>query len=123
MKRREFLYTAAAAPAAITMQGEDRFQSLFNGRTLEGWTVQQGPESAFYVAEGAIVSSDSSRFPAWLRSSRMYENFEFECEFYLDGWIDGGIYLHVPEHGRMNWNGMQIKIFHQVDEVPKPNSM
>jgi hypothetical protein len=119
MNRREFLLT----PALFALQAQDRMEPLFDGSTLRGWSVQDGPESAFYVKDGAIAGSPSSDFPAWLRSDKQYENFDFRCEFFVQGWIDGGIYLHAPEHGRQTWTGMQIKIFHQLDKEPRPNSM
>ena len=46
----------------------------------------------------------------------------FEVNFFK-GWMDSGIYLHAPEHGRPMWNGMQIHLFHQNDEKPMPQSM
>ncbi len=77
MNRREFLASAAATPVALTFESEDSFVSLFDRVSLQGWNVEEGPESAFYVSEGAIVASKSSTFPAWLRSSQRYENFDF----------------------------------------------
>jgi hypothetical protein len=123
MHRRNFLSSAILAPAAVSAQNETGFTPLFDGRTLSGWTIQDGPESAFYVKDGAITASPSSIFPAWLRSQRQFENFDLRCEFFIHGWIDGGIYLHAPEHGRPTWCGQQVKIFHQLDKEPKPNSM
>jgi hypothetical protein len=123
LNRREFLASAAAVPPALTLKSEDDFVPLFDGVSLRGWNVEEGPESALFVSEGAIVASKSSNYPAWLRSDRRYENFDFRCEFYIRGWIDGGIYIHAPRHGRATWAGMQIKIFHQQDEVAKSNSM
>ncbi len=126
MKRRDFLTAAAVSPvlcAAPQAAGEVGFTTLFDGRTLDGWSVADGPESAFYVDDGAIVVHESAGFPAWLRSARQYENFDFRGEFFVKGWTDSGIYLHAPEHGRNMWCGMQIHIFHQVDEKPAPESM
>lgn len=102
---------------------EPGFTSLFDGKTLNGWTVQDGLSGAFYVEDGCIVVNHSFGFPAWLRSARQYENFDFRGEFFLKGWMDSGIYLHAPEHGRPMWNGMQIHLFHQNDEKPMPQSM
>ncbi len=129
MQRRNFISAAAAAAASAVPAFQAAAQtapaevSLFDGKSLDGWTVQQGPESAFYVNDGAIVVSESGNFPTWLRSARQYENFDFRAEFYIRGWIDSGIYIHAPEHGRNSWEGVQVKIFHQADEQPKPNSM
>ena len=60
MNRRSFLAAAAAAPLAAAQDtAETGFTPLFNGRTLDGWTVKDGPESAFYVADGAIEPDSS----------------------------------------------------------------
>ena len=123
MDRRRFLSGVVAAPALAAAQSSDSFVPVFDGKTLAGWSIQQGAESAFYVRDGAIVVHESSGFPAWLRSSAQYENFDFRGEFFIQGWTDSGIYFHAPEHGRNTWVGMQMKIFHQQDEKPMSNSM
>lgn len=126
MNRRAFLTAASAVPvllAAPQNSDESGFADLFDGQGLTGWSVRDGPESAFYVNSGAIVVHESAGYPAWLRSARQYENFDFRGEFFVKGWTDSGIYLHAPEHGRNMWCGMKIHIFHQVDEHPAPESM
>ena len=109
-----------ATPQAAEAPG---FVRLFDGESLAGWSVEGGRESAFYVNDGAIVAHESEGYPAWLRSVRQYENFDFRGEFYVKGWMNSGIYLHAPEHGRNMWCGMKINIFHQVDGKPAPESM
>ncbi len=108
---------AAAAPAPSEPT------ALFDGKTLSGWVIEQGPPTAFYVDRGELVVHDSGNYPAWLRSSREYENFDLRGEFFVQGWIDSGIYIHAPLHGRPTWEGVQFKIFHQADEKPSSNSM
>ena len=125
MKRRDFL-AAGAAPllfAAPQSADESGFVPLFDGRSLAGWSVQDGPEAAFYVNDGAIVVHESAGYPAWLRSARQYENFDLRGEFFVKGWINSGIYLHAPEHGRNMWCGMKINIFHEANEHAAPESM
>src|ERR1700724_1872827 len=123
MHRRRFLTDIAAAPALAAAQSPASYTPLFDGKTLSGWSIQQGPESAFYVQDGAIVVHESSGFPAWLRSAKQYENFDFRGEFFIKRWMDSGIYFHAPEHGRPMWNGMQLHIFQQGDTIPMPQSM
>lgn len=123
MNRRVFLSGAALAPALLDADTEAGFVSLFDGATLNGWSVQQGPESAFFVKDGAIVVHEGSNFPTWLRYDREFENFDFQCEFFVKGWINSGLYLHAPEHGRNTWCGMKINIFHKQDAKPLPESM
>ena len=127
--RRTFLAAAATVPLALradrsqSPEIEQGFVSLFDGRTLAGWSVQEGPPSAFRVVDGAIVVDEGANFPAWLRSDRQYENFDFRCEFFLKGWMNSGVYLHAPEHGRNIWVGMKINLFHQPDAEPRPESV
>ena len=121
--RRQFLASLTAFLAARRpIPAEDRVP-LFNGRDLSGWHVRNGPESAFYVSDGAIAASPSSAWPAWLSTDREYENFDFSCEVFFKGWTDGGIYIHAPEHGRPAQCGLKINLFHQADKEPKTNSM
>src|SRR6476619_7534353 len=97
MTRRHF----ATLPVATALLAADTPPtSLFNGTSLDGWTIREGPESAFYVKDGAIFIHEGSNFPTWLRSQKQYENFDFECEVFIKGWANSGIYLHAPEHGR-----------------------
>jgi hypothetical protein len=123
MNRRDFMAASVAAPVLLQAQAEAGFTSLFTGRDLSGWSVQEGPESAFYVDKGDIVGTVSSDFPVWLRYDRQFENFDFRCEFFVKNWTDGGVYFHAPEHGRNTWIGGQVKIFHQIDPDPRSNSM
>ena len=125
MKRRDFLAAAGAAPllfASPQSSNESGFTPLFDGKSLDGWTVKDGPETAFYVKDGDIVVHEGGGFPAWLRSAKQYENFDFRGEFFVRGWTNSGIYLHAPEHGRNTWVGMKINIFHQADAQPRPES-
>ena len=101
---------------------EDGFASMFDGRSLKGWSIREGPETSFYVRDGAIVVHEGAGFPAWLRYDRQYENFDFRCDFYVKNWTNSGIYFHAPEHGRNMWVGKMINIFQKEDLKPLPES-
>src|SRR5512140_3802822 len=128
MNRRAFLAAMPSLPlatgllAASSAETEDGFVSLFDGKTLNGWTIEEGPESAFYVRDGNIVVHEGSNVPTWLRSAKQYENFDFRCEFFVKDWINSGIYFHAPEHGRNMWIGKMINIFHKQDPKPRVES-
>src|SRR5207253_709614 len=84
MNRRQFLSTAAVPAllqAQAQAQAESGFTPLCDGKTLRGWKIKEGPETAFYVNDGSIVVHDSAGFPAWLSSEKQYENFDFRGEF------------------------------------------
>lgn len=121
MQRRHFLALPLAAPLAAA-EAESGFTSLFDGKTLRGWRIKDGPETAFYVDDGAIVVHPSANFPTWLSTAQRYENFDFRGEFFLKGWIDSGIYLHAPDHGRNSYTGFEVNLFHQQEKVPTTNS-
>ena len=120
MNRRDFITGMTLLPTILPDPADEGFTSLFDGSTLNGWTIQEGSESAFYVKDKAIVVHEGSNFPTWLRSDKRYENFDFQCEFFVEGWINSGIYLHAPEHGRNTWIGMKINLFHQQDKTMRP---
>ncbi|MEX2263430.1 MAG: DUF1080 domain-containing protein [Bryobacteraceae bacterium] len=113
MHRRSFL---GLIPAALLGAPEEGFVSLFDGTSLSGWNIREGPESAFYVRDGAIAVHEGSNFPTWLSSEKQYENFDFRGEFFIKGWMNSGIFLHAPEHGRNTWIGMKINLFQKRDE-------
>ena len=117
MQRRNFL---AIFPAMAF--GDEAPPALFDGRTLAGWTIAEGPESSYYVEDGAIVGSPSAEYPAWLRSARQYENFDLEFEYFLKGWMDGGVYFSAPEHGPRSRCGFKVSLFHQQDTEMRTNS-
>ena len=121
--RRSFLLASPLLASLLRAQPEEGFRPLFDGRTLNGWRVREGPSSAFYVEDGAIVAHRSSNYPTWLSTARVFENFDFRCEFFLQGWSDSGVYIQAPEHGPPSAAGFKINIFHQVDKEPKPESM
>lgn len=122
MTRRSLIQSLPLLPAALSAQNGDGSTALFDGRSLAGWSIQEGPESAFYVNDGAIVGTPSSAYPAWLRSEKQYENFDAEFEWFVRGWNDGGFYFSAPEHGTRSRCGFKLSLFHQVDKSPKTNS-
>ncbi len=119
MHRRNFL---ASLPCLLGAAGEEPSKPLFDGRSLAGWTIVEGPESSYYVDDGAIVGSPAAEYPAWLRSSGRYENFELEFEYFLKGWMDGGVYFSAPEHGPRSRCGVKVSLFHQQDAEMMTNS-
>ena len=123
LPRRHLLALLAAAPAALPQDPDSDFTPLFDGSSLNGWTIEHGPDSAFYVQDGAVVIHPGSNFPTWLRSLREYENFELRGDIFIDGWANSGLYLHAPRFGRPTWCGLKVNIFQKNDDPPLPESM
>lgn len=109
---------------AITGAGllRARPAALFDGRSLDGWEIVDGPESSFHVTDGAIAVSPFASYPTLLRTRKEFENFDLSCEFFVRGWTDSGLYLFAPRYGPPTDCGMQIKVFHRPDEAPSAYS-
>jgi hypothetical protein len=108
------LVSRAADPSPVT---------LFDGKTLDGWSIADGPRSAFFVDDGAIVVHHGSNFPTWLRTNREYENFDFSCEVFIKGWANGGLYFAAPLYGRPTECGFKVNLFQKRDNPPLGESM
>lgn len=114
MTRRGFLLQTSAVPLVLSA-ANDSFTPLFDGKSLTGWTIVNGPESAFYANEGAIVVHEGSNYPTWLRTNREFENFEFRCEVFIKGWANGGLFFGAPLYGRPTECGFKVNLFQKQD--------
>ena len=79
-------------------QTETVYESLFNGKNLEGWTII-GPPANVSVNEGNMVlkmTTHTSRH-AFIRNNTKYENFILELDFKRDKSIDSGILFRALE--------------------------
>ena len=70
-------FLAATAPPSV--QEEEGFSPLFNGRDLEGWVVVNGDDSTWRAEDGMLRTTGQPT--GVLRTDRMYENFVLELEW------------------------------------------
>ncbi len=66
----------ALSPASA----QDGFTPLFNEKDLSGW-ASVGTPDAFNVEKGAMLSTDASPYPSWLRTEMPYQNFILRLEY------------------------------------------
>lgn len=95
---------------------EDGFVSLFNGKNLTGWVVEHGGAGTFSIQKDVLYCPGVTGYPAWLRSERVYENFDLRFEFRMDGWCNSGVFFHAPSHGRNSKVGFEFQIDHKSEE-------
>jgi hypothetical protein len=93
------------------MAAEAGYQSLFNGKDLQGWTAVGLPE-AFMVKDSAIYTTGAQPYPSWLRSDKEYENFVLRFEYRTDGWFEGGVLCHTPMDGPGSKLGFKLHLRH-----------
>jgi hypothetical protein len=94
-RRRRFLIALilATTTQGVVVGAEQEFVALFDGETLDGWTIQSKGRDAntasslFSVVDGAILidSSGEKKGPdAWLVSNEDFDNFVLRMQLQID---------------------------------------
>lgn len=79
----------------------DGYVSLFGGRNLDGWVVENGAE--FEARDGLLVVN---RGMGWLRSAKEYGDFVLELDFrFLEEGANSGIFVRTAATSQENDNG------------------
>ncbi|WP_238326004.1 3-keto-disaccharide hydrolase [Bryobacter aggregatus] len=119
MTRRQLIVLGGALAAPV--YGQET--GLFDGKSLKGWKIENGPETAFYAQDGEIVVHPGSNYPSWLRSDAEYENFDWSGEVFIQNWANGGLYFAAPKHGPPTYCGFKLNIFQKEDNPPLRESV
>lgn len=99
---------------------EDGYRSLFDGKTLEGWT---GAVKAYQVKDGAIELDVSSNASGNLYTSEEFDDFILRFEFKLTEGANNGVGIRAPLGGDAAYEGMEIQVLensHSKYEGLKP---
>jgi hypothetical protein len=71
----------------------DGFVPLFDGKSLQGWTVVRSSETTFSVRDGLLHVEGTS---GWLKSDQQYSDFQLRAEFrFLTDNADSGIFVRA----------------------------
>jgi len=82
------LFAALAAPLASA--AEDGWVSLFDGKSLDGWTIRSGT-ATYRVEDGTIVGKTTEGSPnSFLCTDKDYGDFELEFEVKVDDGLNSG---------------------------------
>ncbi len=103
---------AAVAALVLTYAGraqdgktEEGFTSLFNGKDLTGWHIEN--KGKFSVKDGVIFLDKGS---GWLRSDKEYQDFELRMDFrFLNKGADSGIFIRASKEGK-NWPAKNYQV-------------
>lgn len=103
---------AADEPAKKEKKDNERgFVSLFDGKTLDGWT---GATDGYMVEDGAIVSKPNSG--GNLFTTGEYANFVLRFEFKLTPGANNGLGIRCPLEGNGAYDGMELQIIDNSSE-------
>ncbi len=98
------LSTLALALCLSTVQAEDGFKPLFDGKTLKGWQ-RFGGVAEYHVEDGAIVGTTVRGTPnTFLTTKKMYGDFILELEFKVSPALNSGVQIRslVKEQKKKN---------------------
>jgi len=92
--------------AGTALAGNADWQSLFDGKTLSGWT-QKGGKAKYTVEDGAIVGTTVLSTPnSFLCTEKMYTDFILEVEFLVESGMNSGI--QIRSHSYKNYNNYRV---------------
>ena len=101
----------AIALAGVASADDPSFVSLFDGKSLEGWTPQH--TDRFSVRDGVIFDDGGT---GWLRSAKVYKNFELHAEYRaLKKGADSGLLFRAgaestPKEPHWPAQGFQLQV-------------
>ncbi|MHB8953420.1 MAG: 3-keto-disaccharide hydrolase [Pirellulaceae bacterium] len=100
--------TLLMPPLAVAQTADDGWQTLFDGKSLDGWQPNERPEN-WTIEEGAIVGHGERSHLYYM--GEQFENFEFQTEVMINEGGNSGIYLHI-EHHPEGWffDGHEVQI-------------
>jgi hypothetical protein len=78
---------------------DDGWVPLFDGKTLEGWTVRGG-FATYKVEDGAIVGSTAEGSPNTFLCKGDYKDFELELEVKCDPALNSGVQVRSHVYGK-----------------------
>ena len=96
---------------------EAGFTSLFDGKTLKGWKLVGGHGPGYVVQDNKIVCPAEGG--GNLFTEKEFGNFVFRFEFLLTAGANNGIGIRAPYEGDAAYQGMEIQILDDGDQVYK----
>jgi hypothetical protein len=92
---------------------EPGFKALFDGKTLNGWTLVRGHGPGYVVKDGIIVCPKEGGGNLYTEAE--YANFILRFEFKLSAGGNNGIGIRAPLTGDAAYQGMEIQILDHDD--------
>jgi 3-keto-disaccharide hydrolase len=98
-----------------TMPSESGFASLFDGETLNGWTLAGKHGAGYGVTNGVMFCARGGG--GNLFTEREYSDFVLRLEYKLENGGNNGVGIRAPLEGDTAYSGMEIQMLD--DQAPK----
>ena len=98
---------------SAAMFSQEKWEMLFNGKNLKGWT-KLGGIADYTVKDGVIIGTTKMNTPnTFLATNKMYGDFILELEFFVTPGLNSGIQFRsnsVKEYQDGRVHGYQYEI-------------
>jgi hypothetical protein len=111
--------TAALFLLSITARAEGEWTSLFDGKTLTGWSAGDGKAIEGWTVEDGGVLHFGGKGP-FLLSDKEYASFELEWDWKLEAKGNNGIKYWVTKVGGKEWLGIEYQM---IDDNGHPDGL
>ncbi|MCK4998586.1 MAG: DUF1080 domain-containing protein [Anaerohalosphaera sp.] len=119
---KNLLFAVAVMALAMTLTGCDSQMgtSLFDGKTLDGWT-QKGGKATYDIEPGGIIVGTTvpNTGNSFLCTEKHYSDFVLEYDFKVDPRLNSGVQIRsnsLPDYNKGRVHGYQI----EIDPSTKP---
>ena len=96
---------------------KDRWEKLFDGKTLDGWTLSDKGGRGYIIQNGELVCPSDGG--GNLFTKKEYSDFKFRFEFKLTPGANNGIGLRAPVSGDAAYVGMESQVLDDTADVYK----
>lgn len=103
-----YLFSLVALLALPLNAVDKGFESLFNGKNLDGWVLIGGKGPGYVVRDGVLVCPEDGG--GNLLTEQEFSNFVFRFEFLLTEGANNGVGIRAPLEGDVAYTGMEIQI-------------
>ncbi|MCA9249136.1 MAG: DUF1080 domain-containing protein [Planctomycetales bacterium] len=90
--RLALFFAAIAFP--VNSFGADGWVSLFDGKSFDGWKINENPET-WKIEDGAMVCHGERSHVFYVGNDKPFVNFEFQADVMTKPGSNAGIYFHT----------------------------
>lgn len=113
------LVLAAGWSGLAQAADEEGFKTIFDGKNLDGWKINESPES-WTLKDGAVVAKGPRSHLFYVGDDKPFVNFELKVDVMTKENSNGGIYFHTKyqEEGWPKY-GFEAQVNNSFNKDPR----